>query len=29
MGVGVFGGTDYEGEKSFFINHPCDIIWRQ
>ena len=28
-GVGVFGGADYDGEKVFCINEPCDIILTQ
>ena len=25
-GVGVFGGADYDGENSFSINEPSDVI---
>ena len=25
-GVGVFRGADYDGEKTFCINEPCDVI---
>ena len=29
LGVGVFGGADYVGEKNFFVNAPCDVIFTQ
>ena len=28
-GDGVFGGADYDGENSFCINEPSEVIWTQ
>ena len=28
-GVGVFGGSNYDGENSFSINEPSDVILTQ
>ena len=29
MGIRVFGGADYDGENSFCINEPSDVILTQ